>query len=86
MTDCFEAECISCGRLATDSRNVRMVCGIWGVVEGKDYLLLTARRFRSPKFIAFVKSWNVRIVGKDVKLHDAKLRVKKYQVHISGQQ
>lgn len=57
-----------------------------GVAEAKAYLLLTARRFRSPKFIAIVKSWNVRIVEKDVKLHDAKLRVKKYQVHISEQQ
>lgn len=54
------------------------------MVEANIYLLLTARRFRSPKFIAFVKSWNV--VWKDVKLHDAKLRIKKYQVHISAQQ
>lgn len=59
-------------------------CGDLEVVEANIYLLLTARRFRSPKFIAFVKSWNV--VWKDVKLHDAKLRIKKYQVHISAQQ
>lgn len=55
-----------------------------GGLQVKVYLLLTARRFKSPKFIAFVKSWNV--VKEDVKLHDAKLSTKKYQVHICEQQ
>lgn len=55
------------------------------VIRGRGccYLLLTARRFRSPKFMAFVnKSWNV--VEKNVKLHDTKLSTKMYQIHISA--